>query len=121
METINDRVKELRKELGLTLEKFGQHLGVGKTAINKIEKGENNVTEQMTKAICREFNVDYFWLTEGIGDEMFIKMETDPIKLIAKQHGLTDLEAEIVVEFMKLTSDERAMMVKLIRKVFKDK
>lgn len=107
--------------LGLTLEKFGQHLGVGKTAINKIEKGENNVTEQMTKAICREFNVDYFWLTEGIGDEMFIKMETDPIKLIAKQHGLTDLEAEIVVEFMKLTSDERAMMVKLIRKVFKDK
>ena len=75
----------------------------------------------MTKAICREFNVDYFWLTEGIGDEMFIKMETDPIKLIAKQHGLTDLEAEIVVEFMKLTSDERAMMVKLIRKVFKDK
>ncbi len=121
METINDRVKVLRKELGLTLEKFGQHLGVGKTAINKIEKGENNVTEQMTKAICREFNVDYFWLTEGIGDEMFIKMETDPIKLIAKQHGLTDLEAEIVVEFMKLTSDERAMMVKLIRKVFKDK
>lgn len=121
METINDRVKVLRKELDLTLEKFGQHLGVGKTAINKIEKGENNVTEQMTKAICREFNVDYFWLTEGIGDEMFIKMETDPIKLIAKQHGLTDLEAEIVVEFMKLTSDERAMMVKLIRKVFKDK
>ena len=121
METINDRVKVLRKELGLTLEKFGQHLGVGKTAINKIEKGENNVTEQMTKAICREFNVDYFWLTEGIGDEMFIKMETDPINLIAKQHGLTDLEAEIVVEFMKLTSDERAMMVKLIRKVFKDK
>ena len=121
METINDRVKVLRKELGLTLEKFGQHLGVGKPAINKIEKGENNVTEQMTKAICREFNVDYFWLTEGIGDEMFIKMETDPIKLIAKQHGLTDLEAEIVVEFMKLTSDERAMMVKLIRKVFKDK
>lgn len=121
METINDRVKVLRKELGLTLEKFGQHLGVGKTAINKIEKGENNVTEQMTKAICREFNVDYFWLTEGIGNEMFIKKETDPIKLVAKEHGLTDLEAEIVVEFMKLTAEERAMMVNIIGKLFKNK
>lgn len=121
METINDRVKVLRKELGLTLEKFGQHLGVGKTAINKIEKGENNVTEQMTKAICREFNVDYFWLTEGIGETMFIEKETDPIKLVAKEHGLTDLEAEIVVEFMKLTAEERAMMVNVIKKLFKDR
>lgn len=70
METINDRVRVLRKELGLTLEKFGEHLGVGKTAINKIEFGVNKVTDQMTKSICREFNVDYIWLTTGEG-EMF--------------------------------------------------
>lgn len=70
MDTINDRVKILRKELGLTLEKFGEHLGVGKTAINKIESGTNKVTDQMIKSICREFNVDYIWLTTGEG-EMF--------------------------------------------------
>lgn len=68
METINDRVRVLRKELGLTLEKFGEHLGVGKTAINKIEFGVNKVTDQMTKSICREFNVDYIWLTTGEGE-----------------------------------------------------
>ena len=55
--TANERVKSLRKSLGLTMEKFGQALGVGKSAINKIEKGENNLSEQMFKAICREFNV----------------------------------------------------------------
>ena len=38
MENINDRVKILRKELGLTLEKFGERLGVGKTAISKIDR-----------------------------------------------------------------------------------
>lgn len=70
MEKINDRVKILRKNLGLTLEKFGEQLGVSKTAINKIESGTNNVTDQMTKSICREFNVDYIWLTTGEG-EMF--------------------------------------------------
>lgn len=70
METINDRVKILRKELRLTLEKFGEKLGVGKTAISKIEHGERGVTDQMIKSICREFNVDYIWLTTGEG-EMF--------------------------------------------------
>ena len=38
--TQGERVKEIRKNLGLTLEKFGNRLGVGKTAISKIEKGE---------------------------------------------------------------------------------
>ena len=31
---LNERIKKLRKTLGLTLEKFGDRLGVGKTAIN---------------------------------------------------------------------------------------
>lgn len=73
---MNERIKELRKALGLTLEKFGAQLGVGKTAINKLESGQNNVTEQMIKSICREFNVDYIWLTTGEG-EMFREIDPD--------------------------------------------
>ena len=59
--TQGERIREVRKALNLTLEKFGGKLGVGKTAISKLEKDENNLTEQMTKAICREFHVDYIW------------------------------------------------------------
>ena len=70
MQKINDRVRILRKNLGLTLEKFGNRLGVGKNAISRIETGKNGVTDQMIKSICREFNVDYIWLTTGEG-EMF--------------------------------------------------
>ena len=36
MSTINERVKELRKSLDLTLEKFGSRVGVGKNAISRI-------------------------------------------------------------------------------------
>lgn len=64
------RVRELRKKLNLTLEKFGKPLGVGKTAISKIETGENNLTDQMIISICREFNADEDWLRTGKG-EMF--------------------------------------------------
>ncbi len=69
--TQGERVRNVRKSLDLTLEKFGEKLGVKKNAISQIENGRNSLTDQMTKAICREFNVDYIWLTTGEG-EMFI-------------------------------------------------
>ena len=49
--TCGERVKEIRKELGLTLEKFGEKLGVKKNALSAIENGRNSLTEQMAKAI----------------------------------------------------------------------
>ena len=67
---MNERIKELRKALGLTLEKFGDALGVTKTAISRLESGERGVTEQMFKSICREFDVNEEWLRTGEG-EMF--------------------------------------------------
>ena len=73
---MNERIKELRKALGLTLEKFGERLGVGKTAISKIENGERGVTDQMFKSICREFNVREEWLRTG-EEPMFIQMSRD--------------------------------------------
>lgn len=69
--TQGERVKEIRKTLGLTLEKFGDKVGVTKQTVSRIENGVNNLTEQMTKSICREYNVNYIWLTTGEG-EMFI-------------------------------------------------
>ena len=80
METIGERIKKLRTsdELNLTLEKFGERVGVTKTAISKIEKNERNTTDQMFKSICREFNVNPEWLRNGTGD-MFLELEEDGI------------------------------------------
>lgn len=71
--TQGERLRNIRKALNLTLEKFGEKLGVGKTAISKLEKGENSITDQMMLSICREYNVNENWLRTGEGD-MFIKM-----------------------------------------------
>lgn len=105
MEKINDRVRILRKNLGLTLEKFGNRLGVGKNAISRIETGKNGVTDQMIKSICREFNVDYIWLTTGEGemfqdsDEVFLEQidrimagENELHKTILKGAASLDIE-----------------------------
>ena len=71
-----ERVKKIRKSLNLTLEKFGETLGVTKTTVSRIENGINNLTEQMRRSICREFGVDYIWLTTGEG-EMFANSDDD--------------------------------------------
>lgn len=76
MSTINERVRELRKALGLTLEKFGARLGVGKNAISRIETAKSNVTDQMFLAICREYNVNPNWLRTGEG-KMFSEDEEE--------------------------------------------
>jgi len=73
---MGDRVRELRKTLGLTLEAFGEKVGVGKSAVSRLEKGTNNLTEQMILAICREFNVNEEWLRTGNG-EMFLKLDRE--------------------------------------------
>lgn len=65
---INERIKQIRKTLALTMEDFGSRLGVTKVAISMIESGKRNVTDSMFLAICREFNVNPDWLRDGTGE-----------------------------------------------------
>lgn len=99
----------LRKELGLNQEKFGERLGVGKTAISKLEKGYNNLTEQMARSICREFNVNEDWLRTGEGD-MFINYEDEQTELdylIGKLASDGDAFKIKFIKFMLRQPDER--------------
>ena len=73
---MGERVKELRTALGLSGEKFGEKIGVKRSAISDIERGRNNLSEQNILAICREFNVNEEWLRTGMG-EMFKDMSLD--------------------------------------------
>ncbi len=103
--TQNERVKEIRKTLGLTLEKFGERIGVTRGSMSNIENGNRNLTEQMTKSICREFSVDYMWLTTGEG-EMFIDMDDDFIERIDRIMAGEDEARKNLFKFMLELSDE---------------
>lgn len=101
--TCGERVKEIRKTLGLTLEKFGEPLGVTKVAISNIEKGNRNVTEQMLKAICREYSVNEDWLKNGIG-EMFRKPSDEVgyyVEDLLEYEGQGNPFYDIIIEMMK--------------------
>lgn len=65
-------MKEVRKSLGLTQEKFGIPLGMKRNSLSTVESGINNVTEPLFKSVCRAYNVNEDWLRNGTG-EMFNK------------------------------------------------
>lgn len=105
--TQGERVRQVRKYLNLTLEKFGKKLGVGKGAISAIEIGTRNLTGQMAKSICREFNVNEEWLRTGKGgpDNMFKKTSKEDefsraAKMIRQDHDSNAMNA--VIEYWKL-------------------
>lgn len=118
------RVRELRKELGLTLEKFGKHLGVGKTAISKIENGENNLTDQMILAICREYNVDEKWLRTGEG-EMFKKsnrqQELAQLTATLFKEEEDSFKSRLIMALAQLNEEEWELLEKISDKIAKKK
>ena len=67
---MNTRIKAVRKTLGLTLDKFGERLGISNSACSALETGKNKPSEQTIRAICRGFGVNEIWLRTGAG-EMF--------------------------------------------------
>lgn len=69
--TIGERVKTLRKELGLTLEKFANPIGIHRGSLSAIENDKSGVSDRTLLAICREYGVSEEWLRDGDG-EMFV-------------------------------------------------
>lgn len=72
--TQGERVNAVRKAKGMTMEQFGERIGIQKSAVSKIEKDRVNLSDQTAKSICREFSVNEDWLRIGAGgpDNMFI-------------------------------------------------
>lgn len=115
--TENERVKQLRKFLDLTLEKFGDRLGVTKVAISNIENGKRAVTEQMSKAICREFNVNDDWLRNGVGD-MFKQRDGSFSEILSElDDSDDDFIKSFITVYMELDEDSKEVLRQIATKM----
>ena len=121
--TLNERVKQLRKNLDLTMEKFGEKIGVKKSAISLIESGRNSLTEQMIKSICREFDVDEEWLRNGTGS-MFIERTRDEeiARFIGTIQSVDDdsFMKKFISMLAKLDESEWVLLEKMALKLTKE-
>lgn len=74
MTSQGNRIKELRKSLGLTQEKFAAQIGIKRNSLSQIEIGTNSLSPQNMLLICKEWNVSEEWLRDGVG-EMFVSAD----------------------------------------------
>ena len=74
MSSQGSRIKELRKNLGLTQEKFATQIGIKRNSLSQIESGTNSLSPQNMLLICKEWNVSEVWLRDGTG-EMFVSSD----------------------------------------------
>lgn len=116
--TQGERVKEIRKELDLTLEKFGEKLGVTKVAISNIEKGNRNLTDQMAKSICREYNANYDYLMYGEG-EMFDDLPQTIVDELCVQYDLNDFDKALVEMYVSLPAGSRERIKEYMKQLVK--
>lgn len=92
---IGERIKELRKALGLTQTKFGDRIGLKQNSVALIETGRPT-SDQTIFAICREFRVNEEWLRTGAGD-MFVPTPASIVDELAEEYHLCP-EAQAMVE-----------------------
>ncbi|MHC5215624.1 helix-turn-helix domain-containing protein [Enterococcus sp. LJL128] len=118
---MNDRIAELitvLKNKGIKQYDFAERLGVTETAVSSWKTGRRTVTERTIKAICKEFDVDYMWLTTGEG-EMFIEVDEDDefTKFLAKvAFGENEFHQNLFRTFAKLDTSEWDALESIIDK-----
>jgi len=64
---IKDRVKAVRKSVGVTQTKFANRIAVAPSYISEIENGVREINERAIRLIMAEFNVSEDWLRTGQG------------------------------------------------------
>lgn len=76
---MKNRIRELRKELGLTQSEFGSRLGVKGNTVTGYESGTRVPSDAIIFSICREFDVNEEWLRTGSGDMFIAKTRSQEI------------------------------------------
>lgn len=111
---MQNRIKELRKSLGLNQTEFGARLGVASSTIAGYENGYRDVSDAIVRSVCREFDCSETWLRTGEG-EMFrpLSREAELGRLIRTR--LVDrsesFQSELVRTLLRFDPDGPEMQV----------
>ena len=116
---MNERIKQIRKGAGLTLEKFGKQIGITAASCSNIESGKTNPSNQTILAICKEFGCNEIWLRTGEGDPFQEESRQEQIMRFAAQtvNGSDEFKKAFVSMLAKMDADDWDNLAKLFRKL----
>lgn len=116
---ISERLKIIRNDLKMSQESFGETIGVSRDVINNLERGRVEPKEYILRLICKTHRINYFWLTEEIGD-IYISPPEILMDEVVNEYNLDGLDKVIVEEYVKLSPEARTIVKKLIKNIIKN-
>lgn len=105
---MKERIKILRKHLGLTQQKFADRLGLKRQTIASYEIGNIEPSASTLLLICKEFNINEQWLRFGDGE---MKQNSDmDFEKICADIGVRDEKAkEAIMKYYELSEDDKKL------------
>lgn len=117
---IDERIRAIRKDKGLTMQAFGESIGMSKASISGIESGKNGPSEQTIRLICSVYKVNYFWLKEGKGS-MYLDDTDNLVDEIAIEQNLDPDTTRTLKRLLRLSPDSQKIVLKAIDTLLNEK
>lgn len=111
---MKDRIKKLRKDLGLTQQEFADRMGIKRTTIGNYELGRNNPVDSVLMLMCREFGVSESWLKTGEGD-MYEREKGDFFDELIERYHLDHSDRALFESFCQLRSEDRKAILRFVK------
>lgn len=112
------RIRQIRKDSGLTQENFGKRIGVKANTVTNYELGLRTPTEAVILSICREFKINENWLKNGIGEMKIPMTRSQQVELFANEIMVgfpnENFKKRFIKSIAKLTKDEWEMILEKI-------
>lgn len=114
METPGNRLRIIRKQLGLTQKELGEKLGLAWYQIKNMELGTVNISPSMAKLVYYETGCNTDWLLKGEGEMKSIPINQDNVfclDIIEKTLDRVMEKTGIYVE-----DEEKQLILNIIKK-----
>jgi transcriptional regulator with XRE-family HTH domain len=112
--TLSERVKAVRKHMGMNQTDFAKLLGMAQSVLAMKEVGKSSILERHIKTIASVCGIDEHWLRTGEG-EMLKHAEKSLIDQLIEKHHLGDTERVILETYVELPGEYQAMIMSFIQ------
>lgn len=120
---LKDRIRILRRDLGLTQVEFSKRIFMSSDAVSMMERGVTVPTSRTVSLICSEFNVRREWLESGEGEMYDLPLDEEAAMFarLAKRTSASADALKLVIKcYLSLGDDGIAVLDKLIEQAIKD-
>lgn len=126
MKSIGERIRSVRKNLGLSQVEFAKGINISRQQIGLLEKDERTLTDRTLNDMVREYGISRDYILTGEG-EMFIDLDksSEVVNYIRDLCENDQEKAELVIEtykmFIDLSTKDKRIINALVKSLIEKK